>query len=556
MKKTLLGVGVITCFTFGFFTNYSSAESNLSSDLSSKCTSYGEIKNNQNPSFQQINCLLTNAAINADIPPEVVKSVAYQESGWDQFKVNGIGDNGIGIMQITNHPEFDQQKLKDDISYNIESGVQILNQMYDRTDLPKIKDADRHVIENWYFPVMAYNGTKPENSPIYQDTGNKNEKAYQEKVFRWIENDSFQYNETTHLGQFSFTINDFNYDKNSNKNIEFLKKEYIVPDQHSSVYFFKTGDKVVATQDINLRSKPSTSKNQDGTTNIIDKITKNTTLIINGEITFDQSKDSKNQFVWIPVKTADQKLEGYVSSSYITKNKDSLEKPMIIGAIDKTIKVGEAFDPFNGVTANDNIDGDLTSKILVTGTVDKNRPNSYSLVYSVANSSGLTTTVTRNIKVIDDIKPIIFGVKNKSININSAFDPKKGVTAIDNVDGDLTKNINISSQVNTKVKRTYQVKYTVTDSSGNTTLAYCNIKVVDNIPPKIFGATTQTIKLNQAFNNKKGVTAYDNVDGNLTSFIKVSGNVNTKKRGTYSLTYIVTDKSGNQAIVKRIIIVK
>jgi hypothetical protein len=527
----------------------------LPSDLSSKCASFGEIKNNQNPSFQQINCLLTNAAIKADIPPEVVKSVAYQESGWDQFKVNVMGDNGIGIMQVTNHPEFDQQKLKDDISYNIESGVQILNQMYARTDLPKIKDADRHVIENWYFPVMAYNGTKPLNSPLIQDTGMKNDNAYQEKVFKKIENDSFQFNETMHLGQFPFTINDFNYDKNSNKNIEFLKKEYIVPDQHTSVYFLKTGDKVVVTQDVNLRSQPTTSKNQDGTTNIIKMITKNMTLIINGEITFDQSKDSKNQFVWIPVKTIDQKLEGYVSSSYITKNKVSLEKPMINGANDTTIKVGEAFNPYNGVTANDNIDGDLTSKIKVTGSVDKNKPNSYSLAYSVTNSLGLTTSVTRKITVIDEVKPVFSGVKDQSININSTFDPKKAVTAIDNVDGDLSKKIIILSNVNPKVKGTYQVKYTVTDSSGNTQQASCKIKVVDN-RPVIYGATTMTIKLNQRFDVRKAVTAFDYLHRDLTKSIKITGTVNIKKKGNNYLTYIVTDKSGNQCKVIRLIIVK
>jgi len=551
LKKTLFGVGVIICFIFGLFTNYSSAESNLSSDLSSKCASFGEIKKNQNPSFQQINCLLTNAAIEADIPPEVVKAVAFQETGWKQFKDNGqpieTDDHGIGIMQITGHQEFDQQKLRDDITYNIESGVQILKQMYNQTDLPKIKDADRHVIENWYFPVMAYNGTKPLNSPIIQDTGMKNENAYQEKVFNKIENDSFQSN--THLGQFPFTKNDFNYDRNSNKNIEFLKKEYIVPDQHSSVYFFKTGNMVVVTADVvNLRSQPSTSSN------LLDKLAKNTTLIINGDLTFDQSKDNKNQFVWIPVKTIDQKLEGYIASPYITQKKE----PMIIGAKNMTIKVGEAFESNSGVTAKDNIDGDITSNILVTGTVDNKKPNSYNLTYAVTNSLGLKTTVTRKITVIDDIKPIISGVKDTSININSAFEPKKGVKAIDNVDGDLTKNINTSSNVNTKAKGTYQVKYTVTDSSGNTQQASCKITVVDN-RPVIKGATNITIKLNQKFDEsdaRKRVTAYDYLGRNLTKSIKVTGNVITKKKGKYNVTYMVTDKSGNQRIVIRVITVK
>ncbi|WP_227493893.1 hypothetical protein [Bacillus cereus] len=59
-----------------------------------------------------MNCLLTNTALKANIPPEVVKSVATQDSGWKQFDGNGqliiAQDGGIGIMQVTNQPQYDQ----------------------------------------------------------------------------------------------------------------------------------------------------------------------------------------------------------------------------------------------------------------------------------------------------------------------------------------------------------------------------------------------------------------------------------------------------------------
>ncbi|MDQ7863116.1 DUF5011 domain-containing protein [Peribacillus frigoritolerans] len=53
----------------------------------------------------------------------------------------------------------------------------------------------------------------------------------------------------------------------------------------------------------------------------------------------------------------------------------------------------------------------------------------------------------------------------------------------------------------------------------------------------------KTIKLNSSFNPKTNVSAKDNADGNLTSKIKVTGTVNTKKKGTYILKYTVTDSS-------------
>jgi len=320
MKRYLLKAGVLTCLTLGLFYEEASAESTLAS----KCEAYGEIQPNQNPSFQHMNCLLTNAALEANIPPEVVKAIATQESGgWRQFDENGkpviSNDGGIGLMQITNQAKYDQQKLQNDISYNIEAGIEILNGMYKRTDLPKIKGADKQVIENWYFPIMAYNGTKPANSPLVQRTGAKNKSAYQEKVFHHIEEDSFL-GDTT-LGKFPFKTADFEYDPTSNKNIAFRKMEYSLTDEiHPSAYFFKKGDEVVVTENnVKLRSKPGTSE-------IKKTLTKNTTLIINGTFKYDLYTNKQNQFVWYTVQTADKKLTGYISSAYITKK---IAKPSV-----------------------------------------------------------------------------------------------------------------------------------------------------------------------------------------------------------------------------------
>ena len=66
MKLRVLTVGLLTCLTLGLSFNEASAEP----ELSTPC----EVdKPYENPTFQQVNCLLTNAAINADIPPELSK---------------------------------------------------------------------------------------------------------------------------------------------------------------------------------------------------------------------------------------------------------------------------------------------------------------------------------------------------------------------------------------------------------------------------------------------------------------------------------------------------
>ncbi|WP_298517190.1 S8 family serine peptidase [uncultured Kordia sp.] len=60
------------------------------------------------------------------------------------------------------------------------------------------------------------------------------------------------------------------------------------------------------------------------------------------------------------------------------------------------------------------------------------------------------------------------------------------------------------------------------------------------------GAATITLTVGDSFTDP-GATATDNVDGNLTSSIVVTGSVNTSVEGTYTLNYNVSDAAGNAA---------
>ncbi|MFB6799845.1 immunoglobulin-like domain-containing protein [Peribacillus butanolivorans] len=548
MKLPLVKAGIVTCLTFSLFNGQAFA----ASELTNACSSFGEIQPNENPSHKQINCLLTNAAIKAEIPPEVLKAVATQENGdWRQFNDAGqpikSDDGGIGLMQLTNKSGYDQKRLENDIVYNIEAGVEVLSDMYSRRDLPKINGAGRRVIENWYFSVMAYNGTKPVNSPLFQENGERNTNAYQEEVFSEIENQS--YLNVTKLAKYPFKTSDFQYDRESTENIIFNNLEYTLADQtHDSVYWFKAGDKAVTTSRVNIRKEINTTEGAVS-------VPSNTSLIITGNFDYHESKG--NKFVWYPVQTEDQKVKGYVSSAYIAKKqsgpvvpiKDTV-KPVISGATSKSIPFNSTFNAKSSVKAKDESDGDLTSAIRVEGTVNTKKIGTYNLTYTVADKAGNVAKVTRKITVYDHVKPVISGAANKTIRLNSSFNPKTNVSANDNADGSLTSKIKVTGTVNTKKKGTYTLKYTVTDQSKNVTTVTRKI-TIDSTKPVISGAKSKTIVYNSAFNSKSGVTAKDNLDGSLTSKIKVTGTVNTKKKGTYTLKYTVTDQSKNVTTVTR-----
>lgn len=153
-------------------------------------------------------------------------------------------------------------------------------------------------------------------------------------------------------------------------------------------------------------------------------------------------------------------------------------KPVITGANDVTIQEGAAFDALQGVTASDQEDGNLTSAIVVTGTVDTNTPAVYQLTYEVTDSAAQTTTVIRKVTVtaVGNTPPVITGVANKTINVGDTFDPLQGVSASDAEDGAIT-NITVTGTVNTAVAGTYTLTYAVTDSDGATTTVSCVITV-------------------------------------------------------------------------------
>ncbi|MGL6184468.1 MAG: glycosyl hydrolase family 18 protein [Clostridium chrysemydis] len=96
---------------------------------------------------------------------------------------------------------------------------------------------------------------------------------------------------------------------------------------------------------------------------------------------------------------------------------DKNAAPTFSGIEDKTINLGDSFNPLEGVKANDKEDGDLTSKIEVTGKVDTSKSGKYTLTYKVSDSEGLETTKTRTITVKDnsivedtfDINKIYYG---------------------------------------------------------------------------------------------------------------------------------------------------
>lgn len=204
-----------------------------------------------------------------------------------------------------------------------------------------------------------------------------------------------------------------------------------------------------------------------------------------------------------------------------------------------------------GYVANDNVDGDITANVTVTGTVDTNTAGTYELTYRVNDASGNSATAVRTVVVAaDTVAPIIslLGRNPESIWQGDEFaDP--GATATDDVDGDITANIVITGNVDINVPGSYVLTYSVTDAAGNSASKTRNVQVIaDTAKPSLTleGSANVTIFVGESFIDP-GATSIDNKDGNITANIVVTGSIDTNTVGTYELTYNVSDSAGNAA---------
>ena len=178
------------------------------------------------------------------------------------------------------------------------------------------------------------------------------------------------------------------------------------------------------------------------------------------------------------------------------------------------------------------------------GSVNEKKLGTYTLTY-VANYKDVSATKRKKVKVVDTKKPNL-NVEGVFTNVcpNGKNDYVK-ITADDLYDGDLT------DKVKYKIKDN-KIIYRVSDSSGNTTKKTFEVNIMDNEKPQLILNDESIIYLSVGSKFvEPGYVAIDNCDGNITEEVKVSGEVDTTKPGTYEITYTVKDEFANETSVKR-----
>ena len=202
-----------------------------------------------------------------------------------------------------------------------------------------------------------------------------------------------------------------------------------------------------------------------------------------------------------------------------------------------------------GVVASDDLEGDLTESVKVSGKVDSNKLGEYKLRYNVSDGSGnRAKLVERVVRVVDTMGPVIVLKGEDEIRHEAGGEYKDlGASGADIVDGEVV--VKTSGEVQSNKPGEYVLTYTAIDKAGNKAEELVRkIRVVDTTGPVISlkGKESLSHEAGTVYSDK-GAIANDVVDGDLSGLIKVSGTVNVNRKGDYTLSYGVADAAGNNA---------
>lgn len=177
--------------------------------------------------------------------------------------------------------------------------------------------------------------------------------------------------------------------------------------------------------------------------------------------------------------------------------------------------------------------------VSITGTVDTTKLGDYTITYQSKIQNKMYQK-KRKVEVLDFEPPVIVlkGDKEVHLCVNEKVQ-EAGYEAMDDYDGDLTNQVRVREL---KDKIIYQVE----DSSHNSVTTTRSLIREDKEAPKITitGGTTTTMYVGESY-QELGYQAYDACDGNLTNQVKITGTVDTQKKGVYELVYSVEDSNHN-----------
>ena len=294
-------------------------------------------------------------------------------------------------------------------------------------------------------------------------------------------------------------------------------------------------------------SKITTNADKTKYTPEVGLLNKDTDYYYSSTLTNKKGQVKKNSYVVILEKI----VNGDDTSYLIITNYGTIQKAWIssqnVKIVKKDLLSVNITEAKKYISVLDKVDGTSVlnvyngSFIPIVDKLVKNGNTYLKVQYQINDSIlyGYVDSSLNNITYTTDyinIKPVITA-SDKELIINDSFDPIKGIKGTDTEDGDITSKIKVvSNNVDMTKVGSYEVKYSLTDSYGDTVTKVIKV-VVKNRTQLNALAVFSGIK--QVEKNKFNFTGFIAVAGMNNKDIKkelIFVNEQTKKEYTFTLT--------------------
>ena len=239
---------------------------------------------------------------------------------------------------------------------------------------------------------------------------------------------------------------------------------------------------------------------------------------------------------------------------------EPISEPPVITLSETTLNVAINSTPLSEeellsyATAFDPEDGDITSDIvLLTYAINYEEEGYYFAIFFVNDSSGVGTNVVLSVVVgtPDPIEPVIEFIEPALyVALNSTLTDEillTNVVAYDNYDNVISDDIVVlSHDIDINTLGTYTIEYMVTDAEGLIDTKIGTI-IVANPPVITLAFSTVEIPIDTPYTAADvlaNATASDIEDGDLTSSITYTGEIDFNTAGVYEIVYNVIDSNG------------
>lgn len=257
--------------------------------------------------------------------------------------------------------------------------------------------------------------------------------------------------------------------------------------------------------------------------------------------------------------------------------------PPVITSDSDTISVSVEDDEsalLQGLTAEDNRDGDLTDSIRVASMTNFTEPGKRTITYAVFDSANLAATYTRSLEYTDYTPPTIELSEPLRFRLDdtSELNVAENMTAEDCLDGDITAQIRATFNDSTYVSQAgnYGLAVQVSNSAGDTCAVSLTVTITDPSDDRemekyypvlsryiVYTTTGKSLDLESFITGfERNGTEYlfeedgDDVLPGGRGDVEISGDVDYDTAGTYTVDYTFTSEDGVSATTKLAVVVR